>query len=139
MIHRQSGKPLTVKIAPNKLKKEINESNAKYNSLEDKIMDLGDKHELDQEYNIWEMIFRWQPIVAGIGLILLILIILMMMRRTFFMWSRHHSQTHYGSERYGPADIEEVKMFPLKHHPALKTDRIEPITGIEGRARVSVI
>ena len=33
MIHRQSGKPLTVRIAPHKLKREINETNAKFDSL----------------------------------------------------------------------------------------------------------
>ena len=144
MLHRQSGKPLTVKISANKLEKEINVTNSKFQQMEDKIMNLGDKHDQDKRISIWKKILQWQPIVAGIALVLLTLIILLVIRMTFIMWSAQYSQAHYGPAQYGPADIEEVEMMevapeiryrqpsrpcirtnPFKQHPAIKNDRID--------------
>ena len=143
MIHRQSRQPLIVRIAANKLKKEINATNIKFKQIEDKRMDLDDKHDQDEKINIWEKIFQWQPIVAGIALILLMLIIILVIRRTFYTWTAQYLQTRHVPE-YGPADIEEVEMMevdpktrlrqhsrpgirtnPLKLYPALTNDRID--------------
>ena len=107
-------------------------------------MNLGDKHDQDKRISIWEKIFQWQPIVAGIALVLLTLIILLVIRRTFLIWIAQYSQVHYGSAQYGPADIEEVEIMeiapeipyrqpsrpsirtnPFKQRAAIKNDRID--------------
>ena len=94
------------------MKKEINATNIKFQQIEDKIMDLDDKHDQDEKIDIWEKIFQWQPIVAGIALFLLMLIIILVIRKTFFTWSAQYLQTRYGPQ-YGPADIEEVEMMEV--------------------------
>ncbi len=143
LLHNQSKNPLTVRIAGSELKVEINKKNDKFQQIEDKILNLNDKHDKDEAISIWEKILQWEPIVAGVAIFLLMLIFIIIFRKAFYAWSSRYLRGRYSSE-YGQAARAGLEMTgrrgyftkfahpgartnPLKFYPTLAIDKSEEV------------
>ena len=127
MLQRQSKKPLTVKISTNKLEKSINATNAYYKGIEDDLKKHNEEHDHEKNTSIWFKILQWEPITAGIALVVGTIIILLVIKKALSRFKCQYSPVHYGV-----ASLEEVEMMreevpePIPRHPSRSSIRTNP-------------